>query len=216
MDPEFWYRAWQEEGSRTSFHRKDVHPYLRKHAGSELLQGKRIFVPLCGKTLDLIWFRAHASHVTGVELVEKAVLQFFSEQNLTPTRISSQSYEAERLTILNRDIFDLLPEEVGPIDLVYDRAALIAFPLEMRLRYVRQIDKLTPIGAKILLITLEYAPPSPGPPFSITPEEVEDYYGNGYDIVHIERQEVPNHRMSSKFGLHFLKEHAFLLTKVYV
>ncbi len=214
MEAEFWYRSWEE--GKTGFHRKDVHPYLQKHAGADILQGKRVFVPLCGKTLDLLWFRAHASHVTGVELVEKPVCQFFSEQNLTPTRIASQRYEVERLTILNRDIFDLLPEEVGPIDLVYDRAALVAFPLEMRLRYVHQVDKLTPIGAKILLITLEYAPLLPGPPFSITPEEVEDYYGNGYDIVHIEQQEIPDHPMILKFGLRFLKEHAFLLTKVYV
>src|SRR5579859_4822434 len=98
MEPEFWYRSWQEEGSKTSFHRKDIHPYVQKQAGPDVLQGKQVLVPLCGKTLDLMWFRTHASHVTGVELVEKAVLQFFREQNLIPTRRTSWCYEAERLT----------------------------------------------------------------------------------------------------------------------
>src|SRR5436309_2625331 len=182
MQPEFWYRSWQEEGSKTSFHRKDIHPYLQRHARADVLQGKRVLVPLCGKTNDLMWFRAHADHVTGVELVEKPVLQFFDEQNLTATKRTSWCYKAECLTILNRDIFDLLPEDVGPIDFVYDRAALVAFPLEMRQRYMRHIDRLIPAGAQILVITLEYAPLLPEPPFSITPAEIKEYYAHSYDI----------------------------------
>jgi thiopurine S-methyltransferase len=172
-----------------------------------------VLVPLCGKTNDLMWFRAFADHVVGVELVEKAIQQFFSEQDLTYTNFSPERYEAERLTLLHRDFFSLTRADVGPIDLVYDRAALVALPLQMRLRYIQQLDALLPVGAQQLIVTLEYYPTLSEPPFSITPDEIAAYYGAGYTIEHLEQPELPNHGMVRKFGLTMLKEHAFLLTK---
>jgi hypothetical protein len=49
--------------------------------------------------------------------------------------------------------------------------------------------------------------------FSVSPPEVELYYGNNYAIEHIEKPEVPEHPLIKKWGLDFLKEHAFMLTK---
>lgn len=214
MHPQFWLDSWEREGSATSFHRQDIHPYVVKYADPEVLRGKRVLVPLCGKTNDLLWFAQHAEHVIGVELVEKAILQFFEQNALPYTKTSDYRYESGRITMLCRDMFDITLEDVGTLDFVYDRAALVALPLDLRLRYVTKLDSLLPVGAQQLVVTLEYAPVMAEPPFSITPDETSAYYQARYMVEHIEQPERPEHRMIPKFGLSFLKEHAFRLTKL--
>lgn len=215
MQPEFWIESWELGGSKISFHRNDIHPYVMTYAPAEFLQGKRVLVPLCGKDNALMWFREYAQSVIGIELVEKAIRQFFQTQNLSYYKTADQRYEAEHLTIINRNIFDLQSADLGSIDFVYDRAALVALPEGMRQRYRRKIDEFMPIGSQCLVITLEYEPYlGETPPFSITPEEINRYYQDNYVIEHVEQPELPEHRMVSKFGLRFLKEHGFMLTKV--
>jgi thiopurine S-methyltransferase len=214
MHPQFWLDSWEREGSATSFHRPDFHPYVVTYATPEMLRGKRVLVPLCGKTNDLLWFAQHAEHVIGVELAEKAILQFFEQSAIPYTKTSDFRYESERITMLHRNMFDVTLADVGQIDFVYDRAALVALPLDLRLRYVTKLDELLPVGAQQLVVTLEYAPVMAEPPFSITPEETCTYYQTRYMIEHIEQPERPEHRMIPKFGLSFLKEHAFRLTKL--
>lgn len=212
MHADFWLKSW--ETGATSFHRRDIHPFVTTHATPELLRGKRVLVPLCGKTNDLMWFRAHAEHVIGIELAEQAILQFFEEQQLPYRKVSPTRYEAEGLTMLQRDIFEITSADVGRVDYVYDRAALVALPLDgMRQRYLDKIDDLMAVGAQKMVITLEYDPFLPEPPFSITPEETFAYYHENYAIEHVEASNQPEHRMIPKFGLNFLKEHCFIVTK---
>jgi thiopurine S-methyltransferase len=52
------------------------------------------------------------------------------------------------------------------------------------------------------------------PPFSIGPDEIERYYGGRYRIEHVERPELPEHRMVRKFNLNWLIEHGFVLTQI--
>lgn len=213
MDAQFWVESWQTGGTKTSFHRRDVHPYLLKHFPPDLLQGKRILVPLCGKTVDMAYFRQYADAVIGVELVEEAVQQFFAEQAL-PYRQVGNHFSAEHLTIICGDFFSLTRADIGHIDLVYDRASLVALPLPMRMQYIQKINELLPVGSQQFINTLEYAPLLNEPPFSITPEEVMHYYGANHAIQHLEAPVLPEHRMVQKFNLHFLREHGFLLTKM--
>jgi|688.fasta_scaffold230818_3 thiopurine S-methyltransferase len=212
MEAQFWIDSWHIGGAKTSFHRRYIHPYLGKHLPPHTLHGKRVLVPLCGKTLDLLYFRDHAAHVIGVELVEEAVQQFFAEHNL-PFVQRGNRYEAERLTLICGDFFALTAADVGPLDLIYDRASLVALPLPMRLCYIQQVQALLPAGGQQFVNTLEYAPLLPEPPFSITPEEVAAYYGATHQIQHLEAPLLPDHGMVRKFGLRYLKEHGFLLTK---
>ena len=101
MEAQFWIDSWNFGGAKTSFHRRDIHPYLLKHFPPATLAGKRVLVPLCGKTLDLLYFREHAAQVTGVELVEKAVLQFFAEHDL-PFVQQGNRYEKEHGFLLTK------------------------------------------------------------------------------------------------------------------
>lgn len=212
MHADFWLQSW--ETGATSFHRKDFHPYVTTYATPELLRGKRVLVPLCGKTNDLMWFREHAEHVIGVELAEKGIVQFFEEQQLPYRKVSPTRYEAEGITMLQRDFFTLTNADVGRIDYVYDRAALVALPMDgMRERYLDKVDELMAVGAQAMIITLEYAPTLPEPPFTITPQETYTYYHENYTVEHVASPEVPDHRMIPKFGLSFLREHCFIVTK---
>lgn len=216
MQPQFWQESWIAEGSKTSFHRPDVHPYLFDHAPAESLAGLRVFVPLAGKTNDLEYFRRHAAHTVGIELVEKPVRQFLAEQHLEfeESHEPLHRFHAERLTFICGDIFDLSRDDVGPLDLIYDRASLIAFPDTMRRRYLAKIDELAPVGCRVLLNTLEYAPLLPEPPFSLGPADVARAYGDRWAIEHLESSLRPGHGMQRKFGLRFVKEHLLRLTKL--
>jgi thiopurine S-methyltransferase len=212
MEQEFWLASWEEGGRKTSFHRRDVHPYILKYLPSHQLKGKRVLVPLCGKSVDLIYFAQHAEAVIGVELAEKAVHQFFIEQALPYTRVGNR-YSSGNLTIFQGDFFAQSLVQLGTIDLVYDRAALVALPLEMRLRYIDKIHQLLPKAAQQFVNTLEYAPLKAEPPFSISPSDLQEYYGQAFKIEHLEAPLVPQHGLIRVWGLDYIREHGFLLTR---
>lgn len=212
MEKQFWIESWDEGGFKTSFHRKEVHPYILEYLTPEKLKGKRVLVPLCGKSVDLIYFKKYAKHVVGVELAEEAVGQFFEEQNLSFTK-NGNCFESDNLTLINTDFFSLTSLDVGKIDLVYDRAALVALPLSMRLNYVEKIKEILPSSAQQFVNTLEYSPIKEEPPFSISPEDLVAYYGNTFEVEHLKSPLIPNHGLIRCWGLDYVKEHGFLLTR---
>ena len=182
MEPEFWHQRWQQ--NQIGFHQGEVNPYLRKYWSSLAIAAPaRILVPLCGKSLDLLWLVEQGYQVEGVELSELAVRAFFEEQGIEArqTRLGDwQVWEGDGLRLWCGDFFALRPEQLGHIDAVYDRAALIALPTEMRQQYVRHMQTLVgPVPH--LLITLEYPQDKmSGPPFSVEQAEVEALFGERY------------------------------------
>ncbi|ATE53747.1 thiopurine S-methyltransferase [Actinosynnema pretiosum] len=213
MEEEFWVDSWAEGGSRTSFHLRRVHPHAELLAERVPLEGRVVLVPLCGKSVDLLFFAERAERVVGVELVGRAVEEFFAENGLSPTEVDEGVFTAGNLTIRNQSLFDLGRGDLGRVDVVYDRAALIAFPEAMRGRYVAKILELATPGTRYFLNTLEYRPSLDSPPFSVGPEEVAGYYGEWFDIEHWVDEVQPGHRMVEKFGLEELREHGFLLRR---
>lgn len=212
MEPEFWFDSWESGGTKTSFHVKEFHRHVMAHTPADALAGKRVLVPLCGKTHDLLWFAEHAAEVIGIELVPKAIEQFFTE-NDRPFERHGNRFRSGNIEILNADILTVSAQEIGKFDIVYDRAALVALPDEMRARYVARISELSPAGSIQLLNTIEYGPAMDSPPFSVSPADVRRYYGELYDIEVADTTELPGHRMVEKFSLDFFFEHAFLLTR---
>ncbi|WP_305785516.1 thiopurine S-methyltransferase [Symbioplanes lichenis] len=213
MEERFWLESWAEGGTRTSFHLRDVHPHAALLAELGLLDDATVLVPLCGKSVDLLYFAAHARRVVGVELVPEAVEQFFTDNALTPVEDPPGVLTAGNLQIRRADLFQLTAGDVGPVDVVYDRASLIAFPPDMRGRYVAKMIELIPPGARYFINTLEYRPTLPTPPFSVGAAEIEEYYSRFFEIEHVRREPRPEHRMVEKFGLAELTEHGFLLTR---
>ena len=213
MEASFWYNSWELGGFHTSFHRKDIHPYVLQYMHPNEIEGKNILVPLCGKTIDLLYLAQYANKVIGVELVEEAIHQFFHENNLQVVRPDDTTYVSGNITIYRRDFMALTPADIGPVDWILDRASLVALPYDMRVKYLETIECLSHIGTRQLVITLEYFPLLESAPFSITPAEIMEYYGRRHIIRHVESPALPNHGMVRRWKLDFLIEHGFILTK---
>ena len=191
MEHDFWHRRWAK--NEIAFHEPQAHPLLLRYlAALALPTGSRLFLPLCGKTLDIGWLLAAGYRVAGAELSELAVQQLFDELGRTPA-ISAQTeglslYRSEGLEVFVGDIFALHGTQLGAVDAVYDRAALIALPEPMRSRYARQVSDLSQ-RAPQLLISIEYdQSQQPGPPFAVPAEDLQRLYGDDYRLCMLERQ----------------------------
>ena len=181
MQPEFWIDRWRE-GS-THFHQNRVTPLLQKYWPTlGLAPGTRVLVPLCGKTLDMVWLAEAGFDVLGVELAELAVEQFFDEQQLTPvvhTSAAGRHYKAGPIEIICGDIFNVDARVLGSCGGVFDRAALVALPIDMRARYVDHVYGQLPAPYRGVLITLDYDQNQmDGPPFAVPDAEVQSLFGS--------------------------------------
>lgn len=193
MEPEFWLQRWRE--GRTGFHQAAPTPLLLRHwPALALAPGSRVFVPLAGKSLDLLWLAGQGHRVLGVELSPLAVAQFFDEQGLTPQVHASRlglHHVAGEIELICGDVFDLDAAALAECAAVYDRAALIALPPDLRRRYVRELYASLPAGCRGLLVTLEYPPhEKQGPPFPVPEAEVRELYGRDWTVTPLERADV--------------------------
>jgi thiopurine S-methyltransferase len=192
MDTSFWRRRWEK--NEIAFHEGQANPLLIKHFNElSLVKGRRIFVPLCGKTLDISWLLSHGYRVAGAELSHIAIEQLFMELGVQPdisTVGEVEQWSANRLDIFVGDIFAVSRKMLGPIDAIYDRAALVAFPEEMRNRYTAHLTEITG-KAPQLLICYDYDQRlMEGPPFSVSKEEVKQHYAAKYDVTLVASTDV--------------------------
>lgn len=185
MDASFWHQRWEKND--TAFHESEVNPLLVKYFKElSLAKGSRIFLPLCGKTLDIPWLLSNGYRVAGAELSKIAIEQLFTGLGMEP-KISGvgevDHYSAKNIDIFVGDIFHLSSKMLGLVDAIYDRAALVALPEEMRNRYTAHLTEITD-KAPQLLICYEYDQSlMEGPPFSISNEEVNQHYRDSYDLT---------------------------------
>ncbi|MCF7534051.1 thiopurine S-methyltransferase [Pseudomonas petrae] len=175
MEPRFWHERWAI--NQIGFNQASVNSHLlRLWAELTAMPGERVLVPLCGKSIDMIWLLNQGFHVVGAELSEIAVAGFFSENGLQATieeRGAFKVHRTERCEIWCGDFFALKPEDIGDCTAFYDRAALIALPPDLRWRYVKQLNHLLSNDACGLLVTLDYDQSLiAGPPFSVDEDEV--------------------------------------------
>ncbi|WP_318477187.1 thiopurine S-methyltransferase [Photobacterium leiognathi] len=210
MDAEFWHSRWAE--NRIGFHLADVNPLLIKHWSAVKPQrDERVLVPMCGKTQDLVWLAERHNQVIGIELSDIAVKAFFAENLYTPlvTGVSNQHlYEFDEISIYQGDYFTV---NIEPVDVVYDRAALIAMPEDMRQMYVEKLLSLVKPGGRILLVTLDYPQDElAGPPFSVPKAEVEALFAN-CKVTHLERDDADETHPRRQRGLSRFAEEVWLI-----
>lgn len=175
MQPDFWHQRWAQD--QIGFNQPQVNPYLQRFWPElSVKRGERVFVPLCGKSVDMTWLVQQGLTVVGVELSEKAVEDYFAERHVQPLieqRSVFKVFSHENCEIWCGDFFKLKAKDIGNCSALYDRAALIALPAEMRWRYVQHLNKILPADCRGLLITLDYEQSQvPGPPFSVADDEV--------------------------------------------
>jgi thiopurine S-methyltransferase len=193
MEPDFWHERWAR--AETGFHQQEINTHLQQCWNAlQLRAGQRIFVPLCGKSCDLLWLAGEGHSVIGVELSPIAVEAFFAENDLQPRHWREGAFEiwgADPIQILLGDFFALEPRHLADCTGFYDRAALIALPPAMRSQYVNHLQTIVPVGAPGLLITMEYDPAAmSGPPFVVSEEEVRTLYALTHDVELLHTHDV--------------------------
>lgn len=217
MEPGFWHEKWQQQ--LIGFHQQDINPYLVKYWHTLALPAEaQVFVPLCGKSLDMCFLAEQGHQVIGCELNELAVQQFF-EDNQLPMQQSTlgehQHYHTEQVSLYQGDIFTLPQSITAKVSGFYDRAALIAWPESMRAQYAKQLAQLLPSGSVGLLVTLDYPQDAlSGPPFAVSPTWVETHLSDDFEIQLLDCQDVlaDNPRFVKK-EVPWLNEAAYLLTR---
>jgi thiopurine S-methyltransferase len=226
MHHSYWHQRWQDQ--QTGFHLDSVNPYLSKHWPElKMPEHGRVFVPLCGKSHDLLYFHQQGYRVIGNELSTLAVQDFYTEQqlNASKTIISSEKaddaqtsmtlWSSPEVDVLCGDFFALGADQLSDISAVYDRAAMVALPPEMRERYVQKMLELLPQKITMLLLTLDYdETEKAGPPFSVTEEEVNRLYGPHFKISCLEVADVPaDERSPRSQNMSFFNERVFMLSR---
>ncbi|WP_297895624.1 thiopurine S-methyltransferase [Shewanella sp.] len=217
MEPGFWHDKWHQQ--QIGFHQQDINPFLVKYWQKLALPAAaKVFVPLCGKSLDMCFLAEQGHQVIGCELNELAVQQFFSDNQLEMTKTAvgeHQHYQTEQISLYQGDIFTLPNELTQDVTAFYDRAALIAWPESMRAQYAKQLAGLLPSGSLGLLVTLDYPQEAlNGPPFAVSPTWIEQHLTEDFEIQLLDCQDVlaDNPRFIKK-EVPWLNEAAYLLKR---
>ena len=211
MDASFWHQRW--ERGEIAFHEGQPNSLLVAYFNRlSLAEGARVFLPLCGKTRDIAWLLGHNYRVAGVELSALAIDELFRDLALDPDISAIDQlthYRAKDIDIFVGDIFALSADRLGPVNAVYDRAALVALPDGTRREYAAHMSNLT-CAAPQLVISFDYDQSlMEGSPFSVTEEEITQLYGSNYKLTPIEHKNVAG-GLKGKVAA---KETAWLLQK---
>jgi thiopurine S-methyltransferase len=217
MDPIFWHTRWQNH--EIGFHQPVYLDLMVEHWPKlGLATDSQIFVPLCGKSLDMVWLVEQGHRVIGAELSELAVDEFFAERGLTPQTQTAGPFRVKRAgpyELWCGDFFAMPRDALASIAGVYDRASLVAFPPQMQERYASALSAMVPEAAPMLLITLDYDQAQmDGPPFAVPREQVQRLYTDRFTIEEVAaRSGVPKNPQFVKRGLEHIEECAYLLKR---
>ena len=214
MENSFWHKCW--ERNMLGFHQHDVHPLLSQYFEKMLVStDKHVFVPLCGKTLDMIYL-ARFMKVTGNELSAIACRDFFVENNLAfqqQTLGEYEHYNCQELTLLQGDYFKLSADFIDNVDWIYDRAALIALPKTMQQQYVEHLKSFFSSQTRMFLVTVEFPQAQlSGPPFAVTETDVNSLFSD-FNVEYIATHEIKDKQFAQRqFEVDYLLEKLYIIT----
>ncbi|MDP6374893.1 MAG: thiopurine S-methyltransferase [Pseudomonadales bacterium] len=210
MKEEFWLERWTSD--RLGWHQEEYNAWLTKYWPRLDLNGSgAVFVPLCGKSLDMHWLRAQGHPVRGVEFVTAAIEDFFAEASLDYDYVedffggvpcySHGDADNPNYRIYRSDFFELSTPHLYRVVGTFDRGALVALPPGIREIYADHLQRIIPDHSEILLLTLEYDQQLvEGPPFCVTEEEVNALFAERCSVERLE--EVETDRIPSHFPEH--------------
>ncbi|MFC1695017.1 thiopurine S-methyltransferase [Pseudomonadota bacterium] len=217
MKADFWHERWEK--GEIGFHQGDFNRHMQDFVGRLGIQpGAHVLVPLCGKSLDMLWLAKQGYRVTGIELSQLAAEDFFVENGLeyaVDEQPGVMIYRGDQIEILCMDFFAVERSALSRIEAIYDRASLIALPPDMRPAYSAHLTHLADSGVRSLLVTLEYPQDQMrGPPFSVEPAEVKALFEANWQIEQLHSEDcLENEPRFRKKGLTRLHERVFILQK---
>ncbi|MEX2396947.1 MAG: thiopurine S-methyltransferase, partial [Balneolales bacterium] len=181
--------------NKTGFHASEINEHLERYWNFIGIEPKSlVFVPLCGKSLDMVWLAEQGYKVLGVEASEKACLLFFEQASLDYSIFTAgdfKVYKGVNIEIWCGDFFKLRKKDLPDFNAVYDRAALVAMPPGKRPAYINKIKEVTNNNLIMLLVSFTYHPTSiTGPPFNVPEEEIRDLMGSQYTVMKLDSLNV--------------------------
>jgi thiopurine S-methyltransferase len=218
LHQDFWHERWHT--GQTGFHQSAVHPLLERWWTSlGVPAGAPVYVPLCGKSLDMAWLAGRGHSVVGSELSSIAIREFFAAAGLADQQAVEGDYirhAAGAFEILEGDALALTPQLTGPLGAFYDRAALVALPPEMREPYFATLAALLPQGAGGLLIAFEYPQEMKGgPPFSVETTEIAGLCSGRFSLRELERVDIlAESPKFAELGIPALHEISYALQRI--
>ncbi len=230
MDNEFWQQRW--ESGRLGFHQQKVNSRLTKFWNKlQLAHGDTVLVPLCGKSLDMLWLARQGHPVIGIEISNRACRDFYAENELPYThkdeaqfikfnsgKFNDSPFNGGAIELWCGDFFNLKPTDMNEVRTVYDRAALIALPESMRTAYVAHLAMILPPHSQVFLISIDYDQTKmKGPPFSVAEHEVHNLFKDQFSTTLITHSSGPDivGNLSNR-GLDTLNEKVYLLRRLAV
>lgn len=220
MEATYWQTAWNE--NRIGFHQQNINKRLQQHwQDLQAPDNCAVFVPLCGKTQDMLWLHEQGHSVIGVELSSKAIKDFFAENDLpyqcgddAGFQVFTGTGRADGITLLAGDFFTLTPAILENCRAFYDRASLIAMPPAMRAQYAAHMSKLLHHEVRGLLLAITYDQSRMnGPPFSVPDDNVRELLGGTFTISELAYYSGPERLGNlAKRGLETLEERVYLLS----
>lgn len=216
-DQQYWLERWQAR--EIEFNQAEPNVRLVKfYSKLQLHKNASVLVPLCGKSIDMLWLAKQGVNVIGIELSDIACKQFFAEQELTPLVYKQNGftvYQYSTISIWCGDFFKLPVDKLPKIDAIYDRAALVALPADIRRDYVKQLARCVPEDSRVLLITVEYPPEARNEaPFAVFTVEVkqlcEPYFT--VELLAEEQGVAPPHLAAAE--LTYWRNKIYLLTRL--
>lgn len=217
MHADFWQQCW--DNKQAGFHLRCTNPNLPRYWPQHFFEpGDTVFVPLCGKSLDLLWFVEQGLRVVAIELIETAVLEFFQENNLLFTRRQRDNFiefSSGDICVLCGDFFDLKAADLVECRGFYDRAALVSWRAEGREKYATHLVSILPEGCCGLMLVVDYEQEQmQGPPFAVGAPTMKVLFGQGCEITKIGERDIlcyePNFRAR---GVTSMSEHIYQVVK---
>jgi len=198
MHADYWQEKWAADS--IGFHQDRPNKRLAEHwPALGIAPGTPVFVPLCGKTLDMLWLHGRGHPVLGVELADKAVRAFLDENGLACERRTDGAFErfsgtgsAAGIELLVGDFFALTAADLESCGAFYDRASLIAMDDGLRARYTHHLGQIVRPDATGLLLAIDYdRAKMKGPPFAVPDAMVRGLLGEDFAIDELARHGGP-------------------------
>lgn len=227
MEIDFWLERWNN--NETGFHQAQINPYLayfygEKGPSNEQRKTLKVFVPLCGKSKDMLWLSQNGYSVFGVECSERAVKDFFEENALNYKHAEKDQHalymttdQASLVEIFQGDFFALQDKDLADVTDIFDRGSLVALPAEMRGQYAVKMAEIQSPGVRTLLVTLTYDQAEMnGPPFSVSEENVHELFSENFSIEKLCFKDIIDDepRMKAR-GLSSLIETVYKLKRIH-